>query len=250
MTHLPRCASAHDIYHITARGVGRQIIFESDGDRAAFVRLLSELKRETDVEVYAWCLMDNHVHLLLHAPLERVSLLMRRMLGSYAMRFNALYGRVGHLFQDRFHSVPIADEEQLLRAVRYIHFNPQEAGLDYITYPWSSYAEYAFGTTGPCDTAFMLGMLDGPQGFVELHDAELPGEDALRHGTTRCHLSSDEASETVREVLGAVSPYDLKSLDKKTRNHYLARLRAAGLSVRQIERATGIGRGIISRAKM
>lgn len=116
------------IYHITARGVGRMNIFEDDDDRGEFLRLLSAALEATTVEAYAWCLMSNHVHLLLHGPLESISEAMRRTLGRYAVFFNKKHDHVGHLFQGRFFSVPVIDDPQLMELVRYIHQNPAHAG--------------------------------------------------------------------------------------------------------------------------
>ncbi len=256
MTHRPREISESGVYHVTARGIGRQIIFEDDGDRRAFVESMRRLRSECRVEVLAWCLMENHVHLMLRGEIDGVSLMMRRLLGSYAMRFNSLHGRVGHLFQDRFHSKPVKSDEQMLATLRYIHLNPLEAGFDFQRYPWSSYGAYATGS-GLADTAFLLDVLGGREAFAEFHGgahgtavAPTTGNaaDAFRRAERR-RMSAGEVDETLRSVLGTTSPYELKSLGKAERDAYIARHRQAGLSVRQKERATGIGRGIVSRVR-
>ena len=251
MTQQARLICESDIYHITARGVGRQIIFEDDGDRRALLDSLKTLKKDCGVEILAWCLMDNHMHLLLHGAMEGISNMMRRLLGGYAMRFNLKHDRVGHLFQGRFHSRPVDSDEQFCATLRYIHLNPQELGGDYRSYPWSSYGEYARGTAVLSDTSLVLEMLGSRESFIELHDetasADLVARSARIGREGRPRLSAGNAAALAKDILGQLSPYELKSLGKKERDSYLGKLRNAGLSVRQIERLTGIGRSIISR---
>ena len=251
MTHAPRKLSESDIYHITARGVGRQQLFEDDDDRRRFIKAMKESKDECSVSLLAWCLMDNHVHLLLKGDMERISLMMRRLLGSYAMQFNLLHGRIGHLFQDRFHSNPVDSDEQLLAALRYVHLNPQDMGYDYRRYPWSSYAEYDSRRPVLCTIEPAISILGDEDAFRELHEAStMKSGDDPAASNTRQRLSAGEVASVVDRVLGDISPYDLKSLGRDERDALIARLREGGLSVRQIERLTGIGRGIISRACM
>ena len=250
MTHRVRLVSEGRVYHVTARGVGRQIIFERDDDRQDFVDSMWKIKGECGVEVLAWCLMDNHVHLMLRGRMEDVSRMMHRLLGGYAMRFNARYGRVGHLFQGRFGSKPIEDDGQLLATLCYIHLNPTEVGADYESYPWSSFGAYV-GAEKPADTALIRDILGGEDAFLVLHrNAVRQGVADGNSGKARRRLSAEEAREVIRNVLGELSPYELKTLDKERRDGYIAELRRAGMSIRQIERATGISRGIISRVSL
>ena len=102
MPRIARRASASDTYHVILRGVGRQIIFEDDLDRTKFMCKMADYLDECGGIIYAWCLMDNHVHLLVRMPLDKLSLMMRKLCTSYSRYFNGKYERVGHLFQDRF----------------------------------------------------------------------------------------------------------------------------------------------------
>ena len=99
MTRKPRKQSPANIYHVTNRGVSRQIIFEDDADRERFLVTLRRFMAEFDGELYAWCLMSNHFHLLFHMNLEDISLLMKKVGVSYAAYFNRKYDRVGTLFE-------------------------------------------------------------------------------------------------------------------------------------------------------
>ena len=242
MGNAYRKRSEGDIYHITMRGMGRQVIFECDDDRRHFLESLVSAVKNGDGELLAWCLMDNHVHLLLHEPIEQISRAMQSLCTSYAKYFNLKYDRVGSLFQGRFGSVAIESDSQLLACVRYIHLNPTEIGQP-LTWRWSSYRDY-LGNAGPTDTRFVMSIVGGETAFKNLHYAT----DAPAFKTARHRMTESEARETAVGILGDVNPYELRSLARAERNSYLRKMKEAGISIRQIERITSIGRGIISKA--
>lgn len=246
----PRQRSANDIYHVVTRGTGRQIIFESDEDKELFLLLLDDARRRYGAELYAWCLMSNHVHILVHAPIDCLAIMMKHLLSNYAERFNAKSERTGHLFQERYKSEPVDSESYLLNVIRYIHQNPELAGLDATdAYAWSSYHEY-LQNPHLCATAFPLSVFGGVKSFVAFHQ--------IQEEKSRC-LDVDNASARNRAMpddvaLGVASAAldgfpvnDVKTLSPTERNEKLRALRCSGLSIRQIERLTGIGRGIVSR---
>ena len=245
-----RRASESGYYHVMARGVSRQLIFEDDADRRAFLALLSRHCGERDVRLLAYVLMDNHFHLLVDGTLEGVSSCMGQVTGEYASRFNWRHGRCGHLFQNRFKSEPIDDERYLLAVVRYIHRNPEAAGLAPASeWPWSSYREY-MGETELIDPETIMEMLGGVDGFVEFHALPLGNERPIecdeRPASKR--LSDGEALELAQELLGDLTIESLSGLSRAERDEAIRRLRGAGLGVRQIQRLTGISLGAISRA--
>ena len=163
---VARRESESGYYHVVARGNGKQIIFESDDDRATFVRMLEESASAADVGIIAWCLMGNHVHLVLEDAGSRMSDAMRTLLARYARYFNERTGHVGHVFQERFFSEPIEGDSYLLAAVRYVHLNPERAGVCSAgEYRWSSYGEYV-GVPVITDTSIVLDMVGGPEGFA------------------------------------------------------------------------------------
>lgn len=245
MARVERKVSEGDVYHVIVRGVGKQIIFEDARDRRVFLGMLSDSFSLLEVKLYAWCLMSNHVHLLLCAPLERMSRAMLRLESGYARYFNETHDRVGTLFQGRFTSVPIEDDEQLLTAVRYIHLNPVKAGEPADTC-WSSYGEYVGArSVSYCDCSFVLEVVGGIEQLKGLRDEEAEYSRILPHGRFR----EEEALAVAKRVLAGVNPYDLRSMNRAERDSYLVKLREAGLSVSQIGRITSIGRNIIYRAK-
>lgn len=130
-------------YHVCARGTGKQLIFECDDDRWEFLELMRDCCREEGVTVIAWCLMGNHVHLVLADYEDRMSAAMHRLLLTYARRFNKRTGRTGHLFQNRFDRRSLDTDWQVMEAIRSVHADPQDAGVSLIErYPWSSFAEH------------------------------------------------------------------------------------------------------------
>ena len=243
-TARKKCES--DVYHVVVRGVGKQILFEDDTDRWFFLDTLDNQRTRHGVQLYAWCLMSNHIHLLFHAPLENISAMMRALETRYAGYFNVRHARTGTLFQGRFTSVPVESDEQLLQAVRYIHRNPVGAG-EPIDSLWSSFRDY-MGKHGSIDvdTTFVMGLLGGKPAFLRLHDSE-DGSYARR--LPRHRVADTQALSIAKDVLGEVGPHSLKSIDKASRDELLVRLKEAGLSVRQISRITSIGENIIQRAK-
>ena len=126
------------------RGIERRRIFRTDRDRRLCLERLATQVAASAAGLYAWCLMPNHVHVLLRTGTTPLSLLMRRWVGPYASDFNRRHGRVGHLFQNRFKSIVVEEEVYLLELVRYIHLNPVRAGLcaadDLDGYPWPGHA--------------------------------------------------------------------------------------------------------------
>lgn len=248
---MPRSARAEspvDIYHVTMRGVGRQLIFEDDADRESFLsRLKNVLDANDGIDCLAWCLMDNHVHLLFEAPLQSLSTLMRALGTGYAAYFNARHDRVGHLFQGRFGSEPVMDERQLLATVRYIHLNPTKAyGIPAAAYSWSSYRELLGGESLLANRDRVISLF-GDIDFVSFYESYAGDEDGAAI-PSRGRIGDDEAQ---RIATGIAAPHLLsgvKALPKKERNELLRRFRSEGLTIKQIERFTSIGRGIIARA--
>lgn len=130
-------------YHIMMRGVNKQNIFNDDKDRQMFIRIMNYCKQKYNCEIYAYCLMHNHVHILFKDNSFIISDFMQYTASIYAEEFNKKYKRVGHLFQDRFKSIPVYNDNYLLRLIRYIHRNPEKAGICKTEdYKWSSYKEY------------------------------------------------------------------------------------------------------------
>lgn len=245
MPRVARQIADSGFYHVTCRGNGRQLLFEDDEDRRHYVALLENKARSHEVAVLAWCLMDNHVHLLLDDPKNEVSHMMHGLTTAYAQYFNSKTGHVGAVFQGRFTGVPITDDRQLLQAVRYIHENPAKANVAEVDrYRWSSYQEYLTGG-GIVSRELILDMVGGPKGFRELFQDE---RYAYYYVRASRRVADDEALSAARCALEGRQPSDVKALCREDRDEALRRLRETGLTVKQIERLTGIGKSSITRA--
>src|SRR4030042_1897831 len=133
------------VYHITSRENDRKEIFEDDLDRKAFLEILYRVCTRYHWLCHAFCLMDNHYHLLVETPEGNLSIGMRQLNGVYTQAFNRRHGRVGHLFQGRFKAILIEKDSHLLEACRYVVLNPVRAKRVHRPgeWIWSSYGATA-----------------------------------------------------------------------------------------------------------
>lgn len=145
MVRRPRIDIAGYLYHVTARGNYRQDIFYSDKDKELYMELLAYYQKQLGFRLYAFVLMDNHIHLLLERS-DKASLaeIIKSLNGRYSKQCNKRKKKKGHLFQGRFYSVIVEADSYLLELTRYIHLNPVRAGIaerpqDYV---WSSCRTY------------------------------------------------------------------------------------------------------------
>ena len=140
---MPRVKSATGIYHIMVRGIDKRNIFIDDQDRAKFLEKVFKAKKTAGFELYGYCLMDNHVHLLMKEK-EDIGTSMKRITVGYVQWHNIKHERTGHLFQNRYRSEPVQSESYLLNVLRYIHQNPVKANIINSpgAYEWSSYNQY------------------------------------------------------------------------------------------------------------
>ncbi|WP_321971489.1 transposase [Paratractidigestivibacter sp.] len=246
MPRVTRAKSESGFYHVIAKGSGGQNLFECDADYQAFLAYLSKNCEKFGVLVRAYCLMSNHIHLLLEDHEGCLSEVMKATITSYALRFNKNNDHIGHVFQQRFKSQPVEDDGYLLQAVRYIHNNPAKAGIcPADEYRWSSFREYAAGVIGVADTSLILEMCGSVDGFLAFSAADDSGGYRFAH---RSRISETEARELASHILGEIAPASLKTMERRRRDALLFDLKDAGLSMTQIQRLTGIGRWIISEA--
>jgi putative transposase len=129
------------LYHLTSRGNAQEDIFRDDADREAFLAVLAAVVERFGWRLYAYCLMDNHYHLVVETPKANLSKGMRQLNGVYTQRFNRRHGRVGPVFQGRFKAIVVDRQAYLLELSRYVVLNPVRARRvkDLARYRWSSY---------------------------------------------------------------------------------------------------------------
>ncbi len=135
-------------YHVLNRGNNRRALFLENQDFRVFVNLTAKYLGTCSLEIYHYCLMSNHIHLLLRAPLaQELPRFMQGLAQSFAHYFKKKYGSVGFAYQNRYKSLLIDKESYLLEAARYIERNPNRAGIEAgcLHYPWSSIHYYISG---------------------------------------------------------------------------------------------------------
>ena len=141
MSRPLRLEFAGALYHVTSRGDRRDDIYECDEDRKDFLSLLGNVCESFNWVCHAYCLMDNHYHLLIETPDANLSKGMRQLNGVYTQKFNRRHERVGHVFQGRYKAIHVERESYLLELARYIVLNSVRAGMvrQVRHWPWSSY---------------------------------------------------------------------------------------------------------------
>lgn len=247
MPHHARKKSESGYYHVVPKGVANQVIFEDDDDRGYYQYLLADAKRKTHVKIHAYCLMSNHVHLVIEDVDDSLSPFMKSVHVRYGMYFSNKAERRGGVFRKPYWSEPIETEPYLLDAVRYVHANPAAAGLCKASdYEWSSAKDY-LGRDGLADVDTVLGMLGGQDGFVEFSkQVPIPAK-AFPGSLLRAHLSDDEVVRVVKAALGEEECRDILKKTPEERKALVGRLFDCGLTVRQIVRATGLGYNVVQR---
>lgn len=141
---FPRLTYPGALHHVTSRGINGENILASDKDKRCFLDLLAKSLKLNGIRIFAFCLMDNHYHLVVENCSGRLSNFLRQLNGQYGMYYRKKTVSQGYVFQNRFHSSLIQDEGYLTLAIRYVLLNPVKAGLATaaIDYPWSSAGSY------------------------------------------------------------------------------------------------------------
>ena len=228
------------------RGINQQQIFEDDEDNEKYLEVLGECKKVSGYKLYAYSLMGNHIHLLIKAEDEGIEQIFKRIGARYVYWYNWKYRRSGHLFQDRFKSEPVGDDQYFLTVLRYIHQNPIKANLcsSIEEYKWSSYNEY-LGECKNVDTEFVLEMISLDE-FIRFNNA-YNSDNCLENNARRFGYSDSEAKEIMRKLCDCDTVVAFQSLSLHDRNNCIKKLKEEGISIRQISRLTGVSKGIVER---
>lgn len=249
MPRTGRKKSQTGIYHIILRGINKQMLFEDREDGERFLKTIEEYKVDNAYKIYAYCLMENHIHILIKEENEELAIIMRKIGASYVYWYNLKYERTGHLFQDRFKSEAVEDEQYLLTVVRYIHQNPVKAKIvkNVNDYRWSSYNEY-IGKNKIADTDFILNIMSKNREkaistFEQFHKKE-DSEECLEI-EEKIKIKDSEAIKIIQKSCNINNPIDIQKMSLIERDSNLRKLKNEGLSSRQIARLTGISRKII-----
>ena len=236
-------------YHILLRGINKQDIFLDNQDKSKFLKELKETKQEFGCAVYAYVIMNNHIHIVLFDQNDNISNIVHKWCTKYGLYFNKKYNRVGHVFQNRFKSICVDTEEYLKKLVRYIHRNPEKDGICKMEkYPWSSYREYIY-KENLVDTNLVLKLFDEDKEraknlYIEFCEgAEDKYSDA--EFELENNLNDEEALDCIKRIL-KVEINTILNCNLKKRDEYIyAMTKIKGIRVKQISRLLGIGESAI-----
>jgi len=230
MPRKPRTVSSTGIYHIILRSVNQHIIFEEDADYQKFLYILSDCKNKYDIDIFAYCLMDNHIHLLLHSTPDTLSSFFQSLGTRFVRWYNTKYSRSGHLFQDRFYSSNVEDSNHYLSTLIYIHNNPVKANIcrNQSDYPWSSYNAF-YGQKNPLINISFSYDIAGSKDllikyfsmYYEIDTNEYFYKD---HQEVSHFLTDEQALHIFKEITKLQSTSEAQSLPKKSRNMYIAKV--------------------------
>jgi REP element-mobilizing transposase RayT len=258
---MPRRArekSESGIYHIILRGANKQKIFHEDQDNEKFIEILAKYKKVSGIKVYGWCLMGNHVHILIEQGKEEISVTMKRIGVSYARYYNWKYNSTGHLFQDRYKSEKVEDDGYLLTVIRYIHQNPVKAGMvkRVSDWKWSSCNVYYGNVVYPedlLDIELILGMFSEERetaikSFVEFNEGESRIE-CLEDDSGK-RLTDEEAKREIFKIIPLEEIVLIKSMPKGERDKLISKIKEIkGISQRQAARILGVAPNLIIRTR-
>ena len=247
MPRTSRVLSETNIYHIMQRGINHQKIFLDDEDRQKYLSILRQCKSICGFDIYAYCLMDNHIHLLLKVGKEPLDMIFKRINCRFVYWYNLRHQRSGPLFDGRFRSESVEDDAYFLTVLRYIHQNPVAAGLSAKpeNYRWSSYFSYSGWPDGLTDSSFAMEMFPAREALLSYlneknDDQVMDVPPALPRGVT-----DEEAQSIMASIAGA---FDFPQLDKPEKQRVIRQLYERGISLRQISRLIGVNPSAVARA--
>lgn len=267
MPRKARLISPTQVYHVMLRGIDRRNIFMEDDDFLSFLQCLKIAQAKDSLEIMAFCLMDNHVHLIVkEEDYGMLSISMHRIANAYAKYHNHKYERCGHLFENRFKSQVIDTDRYFLRALRYVHRNPILASMvtSVGAYPWSSHQDYlrAYSAMGGCatsnkppliDTNRLMSRLPQLESYLNLMNTD--DEDDVEGASQHPQLFEDRKKDAITDsALHKVltEAYDLDNfhlLNFKDRNDSILTIyKNYNTSTRQLARILQMTRSMIHRA--
>src|SRR6056297_803397 len=248
MARQARKRSSTVIYHVMLRGIDRKDIFLDDEDRRKFLESIIKAKKKGKFKIYGYCLMDNHIHMLIKED-EEIGKIIKRITVGYVGWHNKRHERTGHLFQNRYLSEPVETEDYFITVLRYIHQNPIKAGIvsRLSDYKWSSYDKYHLVYQE--QESFISGDLTEAyfKTFKEFKDYMKANniDKCLEYNIVKRHND-----KTLGEIIN--EKYDINEIDKspiKKRNKLIRKIYdEQKTSIRQLSRVLGVGKTVVERA--
>lgn len=263
MPRKARNTTSTGIYHVMMRGINHQVIFEDEEDNRFFLDCLFRMGFINDDDgtpiaqgctYYAYCLMGNHFHLLIREREETIAQTLKRIADAYVYYYNRKYRRSGHLFKERFRSEPVNDMDYFTTLLCYIHQNPVKAGIvnnakDYAYSSWREYTGEVFPQARICHIEAVLRRMPFEE-LNELVNIPLPekmGIIDIEDEVVRHRLSEEQVKQLLAMYSQTTSATEFQQLGRPRQSEIINLLRKQGASIRQLERLTGLSRGLITR---
>lgn len=252
MPRKARIISSTGIYHIILRSVNQQIIFEEDSDYHKFLHILFDCQKKYDFDIYAYCLMSNHIHILINDKNCRLSSIFQSIGTRFARWYNQKYLRFGHLFQERFISRPVENSQYFLYVIMYIHNNPVKSDLCRFAtdYKWSSAGAYYGRKDLMVDTSlaeFIVGSKELLLKSFARPDPDYDEVDFIQTGVQPRYYIDEMALAIFKTITNCKSPSDIQHMSKTVRNEMIRELSRNSLSYNQIARFCGITKSTVYR---
>ena len=247
MPRQARKKSKTGIYHIMLRGINQQQIFEDSEDFSKFLQVLKDCKAISEFEIYAYCLMGNHIHLLIQEIKEPIELVMKRITTRFVYWYNIKYRRVGHLFQDRFKSEAVEDDAYFLTVLRYIHQNPIKAGIckKPQDYQHSSYSEF-LGLPYLVNCNFVFDMIDKEQ-FIVFNNEKTFDKCLDVEDKPLIKVTDEQAQRIIEKYSKCKNVAEFQKLSDNLKEKYIKKFHQNGISIRQIARLCGETKGMVEK---
>lgn len=245
MARRIRIKSESGMYHVMLRGINKQEVFHTVDDYLLFLRALAKCKAISGFKLYAYCLMGNHLHLLLQVGDEPLDLIFKRLGDMFVYWYNQKYERSGAIFEGRYKSLPVDSDEYFITVLKYIHQNPVKAGIvkECSDYEFSSYNSY-FTHSGLIDTGFALDLMSIDD-FKSIH-SEISDDSAINiDAESKPRLTDEDAEKIVKNLIHCEKTDDFKQLPKDMQIAYVRKLKSEGLSIRQICKMTGASQRLV-----
>ena len=252
MPRIHRCFSRSKTYHIVIKGLDDADFFYDNEDRIIFLEKIKHSKYKFKYEVYAYCLMTNHVHMVIKVDNENLSKAMQSLIIRYSRYFNRKYDRKGNFIQNRFFSKNIENQKYFLDVCRYIHRNPEKAGIGKTcNYKWSSYHEY-LGKEDIINKKILMHYLDNNiNNFISYTNKEENIDELMNSADFEMttSLNDDELIEIIKRKFNLKTTNAIiKHFKNKENRVKLKELKdIRGISQRQISKVTMVNREIIRR---
>lgn len=249
MPRKARTISRTNIYHIMMRGINRQLIFEDLEDRHQFMAIVKESKEKYGFRLYAFCLMDNHIHMLIDPGEQPLEIIYKRIGSKYAVWYNQKYHRVGQFFQDRFRSENVESQGYFMTVLRYILQNPMKAGMEARpgSYRWSSYRAYAHGSGTITDTQFAIDLFGSRQNLIDFVQ-QTNDDDVMDENPYEWRITDEAGRKIMKRISGCASVPEFQKLDMAEKKVYVREMYLEKMTMGQISRLTGMSKSVIHKA--